>query len=390
MGAVVPDVINKEIPVAESEAREALRRVLQSKTFAGSARCRDFLQFVGEHSLRGDADAVKERSIGIAVFGRPADYDSADDSLVRVKARELRNRLARYYENEGSEDPVRIRIPVGGYVPSFEAATRESADAAPVPAPAGVPLFQRLRWPLASLAGIALLVTLLVSVSPPRNVVDQIWAPVLRSEDPLLIFIPVPSTHRLVGPERTPVRADDRVGIGPAAGAVQVAMYCTEKKHPVELRIGKELDFNDLRSHPTLLFGAFSSDWPSELSKGLPFELRRRKDCGGAPTDCIVDTQSGEIRTAVKPTPDLSAERDVAMVARVMDERTGRPMLLAAGLTTYGTQAAAEFLLNPTALTELRSLAGADWAKPNFQVLLDVPIIQEAPGKPRILATRFW
>jgi len=95
----------------EEEIRRALERVLASKEFRASHRCQDFLRYVVETTLAGRAEILKERTIGIEVFGRPAAYNPGDDASVRVKAGEVRRRLELYYGSEGRADPWRIELP---------------------------------------------------------------------------------------------------------------------------------------------------------------------------------------------------------------------------------------------------------------------------------------
>ena len=100
--------------------RSHLERVLASKAFTGSKRCQDFLRLVVELAVAGRLDDLRERMIGAEMFGRPVDYDTANDAVVRVKAIEVRRRLARYYAEEAPErDVVRIGLPTGSYVPEF-------------------------------------------------------------------------------------------------------------------------------------------------------------------------------------------------------------------------------------------------------------------------------
>ena len=73
-------------------ARSALESVIESDAFAGSKRCQDFLRFVVEHALAGNLDSLRERMIGVEMFGRPADYDTSNDAVVRVRATEVRFR----------------------------------------------------------------------------------------------------------------------------------------------------------------------------------------------------------------------------------------------------------------------------------------------------------
>jgi len=104
--------------------RNHLERVLASKAFAGSRRSQDFLRLVVEHALAGRLDNLRERMIGAEMFGRPIDYDTANDAVVRVKANEVRRRLAQYYADEGTEkDGVWICLPTGTYAPEIHWAT---------------------------------------------------------------------------------------------------------------------------------------------------------------------------------------------------------------------------------------------------------------------------
>jgi len=101
-------------------ARRHLQRVLESRAFAGSRRSQDFLRLILEHTLAGRPDNLRERMIGAEMFGRPIDYDTANDAVVRVKANEVRRRLAQYYAEEGTEqDAVWFDLPTGTYVPEF-------------------------------------------------------------------------------------------------------------------------------------------------------------------------------------------------------------------------------------------------------------------------------
>src|SRR5579871_2952268 len=107
------------IHITEDRIREELSRVLASHEFRSSKRSQDFLRYVIDNTLSGHADLLKERTIGIDVFGRPTSYDPSEDATVRVKAGEVRKRLDRYYTLEGRAAAVRIELPPGAYVPEF-------------------------------------------------------------------------------------------------------------------------------------------------------------------------------------------------------------------------------------------------------------------------------
>ncbi len=102
-----------------AEVRDALTRILNSQEFRSSNRSKEFLKYVVENTVAGHGDTLKERTIGIDVYGRPASYDPSDDATVRVKAGEVRKRLDRYYTSEGRADRLRIELPPGTYTPVF-------------------------------------------------------------------------------------------------------------------------------------------------------------------------------------------------------------------------------------------------------------------------------
>ncbi len=108
---------------------DAMDRVLASAEFSRSGRLSSFLRYVCTATLAEHGTRLTEQHIGVEVFGRPPHYLPADDTIVRTTAGLLRKRLAKYYENEGSADPVRIVIPRGAYVPVFAPAC--AAPAAP-------------------------------------------------------------------------------------------------------------------------------------------------------------------------------------------------------------------------------------------------------------------
>ena len=119
-----------------TSVRRALERILVSPGFDASARNRRFLEHIVEETLAGRADRLKGLTIAIDVFGRDATIDPQHDPVVRIEAAKLRRSLERYYLTAGQEDPIRIDIPKGTYVPTFERRDPPSLD---LPAPADEP-----------------------------------------------------------------------------------------------------------------------------------------------------------------------------------------------------------------------------------------------------------
>jgi Tol biopolymer transport system component len=130
-----------------AEVQAQLERILASSVFSTSARSAQFLRFCVEQSLRGNHDQIKESTVAVEVFGRDPDYNPRTDPIVRVHAKRLREKLDQYYLVHGADDPIRITIPKGGYIPQSvrtlprfnpkltEQLQTETEPPRPVPAP---------------------------------------------------------------------------------------------------------------------------------------------------------------------------------------------------------------------------------------------------------------
>src|ERR1039458_5099427 len=113
-----------------------LNCVLNSKTLSGSQASRQILKFIVEKSLAGCADEIKEYTIATQALGRPEDFDPRADNIVRVQVQRLRKKLEDYYRDEGTNDPMRIVIPLGHYHAEFNdvidgASTQPSSESTP-------------------------------------------------------------------------------------------------------------------------------------------------------------------------------------------------------------------------------------------------------------------
>src|ERR1041385_1901669 len=123
-------------PSQEDAVRAEIGRLLESPSFRTSKRCREFLEYIVEHTMNGSSGDLKERSLGVALFQLPQDFDTGQHTIVRVTANEVRKKLAQHYLAEnGTSHAVRIDLPPGSYSVEFrwEAAL---VDTAPVAAKA--------------------------------------------------------------------------------------------------------------------------------------------------------------------------------------------------------------------------------------------------------------
>ncbi len=131
-----------------------LERVVNSPRFQRAARLREFLLFVGRRSIREHSDQIAEQEIGTEVFGRPPNYDTNIDNIVRVNATEVRKRVEAYFEAEGAQEQVILEIPRGSYKPVFRRrfAAPEPAVGLTKPEPQPEPQPEPLPDPVATIA----------------------------------------------------------------------------------------------------------------------------------------------------------------------------------------------------------------------------------------------
>lgn len=126
-------------PITESSEQAVwaeLTGIRESASFRTSKRCRDFLEYVVEHTLNGPAESLKERSIGVELFQLPPDFDAGQHAIVRVTANEVRKKLAQHYlTGKGRPHPVRIELPPGSYRAEFRWETPAPPEEPSVPAP---------------------------------------------------------------------------------------------------------------------------------------------------------------------------------------------------------------------------------------------------------------
>jgi len=195
-----------KIFVDHTAAEQHLRTILNSPAFRPSRRCQDFLRFVVVETLAGRSDSIRERNIGVAVFERGAGYDPTVDSIVRVKANELRKRLAKFYEtNEGADSNVRIELTAGSYVPVIRSIAEQNVQSEAQAAPAAavvpptldkIPVSGRRWWPEAlACCGLVALTLAWISLRPAESSLDRLWYPFIGHRNLVLLFVPSPTVQ---------------------------------------------------------------------------------------------------------------------------------------------------------------------------------------------------
>jgi hypothetical protein len=387
--------------VPEDSVRQELSRVLSSHEFHSSKRSQDFIRYVVEHTLTGRADMLKERTIGIDVFGRSTSYEPSDDATVRVKAGEVRKRLGLYYAGQGATDPVRIELPAGTYIPEFRWINVAPADTALDVTPR-VPALgtgqrkwvrgNRMAWiiPVAILA-IAAVGWWLARGRSSATPLDQFWSPVLNGTAPVSLcaaYVPVYGLNREGADPTRPgdfvLLTDQFVGGGDLQATARLSSMLTRMRRPYTVRIGNDVSFEDLRTAPAILIGYSYTRW-KEISSQMRYFIE------------VSNTRVG-ITDSGKPTPwtiaNLPADRrtneDYAIVSRVFHPDTHAMLVEIAGITQYGTEAAAELVTNQDLLAEAFHGAPADWRKKNLQLVLHVKVIAGTPSSPKVVGAYYW
>jgi len=354
---------------------------------------------VVEHTLAGRAEMLKERTIGIDVFGRSTSYEPSDDATVRVKAGEVRKRLGLYYAGLGATNPVRIELPSGTYIPEFR-----WADVAPpvppaeapapeaIPLPAESPVGNRSKWMVG--AAIVVLATIgwwLARGHTPVTALDEFWSPVLKGSAPVSVcaaYVPVYGLNRdaadATRSEDFVLLTDQFVGGGDLLATARLSAMLARLQHPYTLKIGNDVSFKDLRSAPAILVGYSYTRW-KEISSDMRYFIEVSKNRVG-----ITDNGSPTPWTIAALPADRRTNEDYAIVSRVFHPDTHAMLVEIAGITQYGTDAAADLVTNPDLMAEAVRGAPPDWRKKNLQLVLHVKVIAGTASSPKIVGSYYW
>jgi hypothetical protein len=406
-----------------SAVREQLARLLVHPLFANSKRYPALLAYTVEQTLLGNAAELKERSIGIEVFGRSPTYDANADPVVRITAGEVRKRLSIYYYDAAHSGELVIELPIGSYVPIFRQldAPAEPPLLLPAPEPGRAPQPSAppiqapnrrwLRWltvsglvALACAAGIAIGLRIHPPppVEPPSNM-DRFWEPFTSAASPTTFCLGEPAKNinmesidsfdapvsQPAQPQQLYVRLhlSGNLALADVVTLTRTAAALETRHKSFRVVPASEASFAQLREGPVVLIGAFDNIWTLRVTQKLRFGFESKD--GEA---LIVDRKSQEKTTwaTAWDLPYQKLSRDYAIVARIHDSTTGQPVIIAAGISEEGTEAAGEILYNPVYLDTLLAKAPADWEKMNLEAVIETQVIEGHSGPPRILAVETW
>jgi hypothetical protein len=406
-----PEMI--ELSPADKEAvRLQIERLLSSSHFRNSRRYTDLLRFVVQQTLQGHADILKERTLGIEVFGRERSFDTSGDSIVRVAAAEVRKRIALYYRGEGHERELRIELPSGSYVPHFRrplepapTVVRQTETIAPVQTVQTadrtpkqvVPSVRTNRATMVvTCLFIALVILAGIGIVGERNSQRDLLEPLWKSPQNAILCIGTPKLKQ----NQPGANGQIEASLGqptanntllPFADAMtlsrfQVRLNAHGKPNRVEL--AGSTTFADLRAGPTILIGAFDNPWTLRLTNQMRFRFLGTDETEGE----IIDSKGnpGSRWSVDFRIPYWDRTQDYAIVAITHDATLDQPLIITAGIGPNGTAAAGEFLLSPDNLAALVRMAPAQWSGKNVEVVLATQVIQGNSGPPRILASEYW
>jgi hypothetical protein len=384
------DVGHAEPGIPEALVREQLEHVLSSREFQASKLCQSFLRYAVENALSGHSDNLKERTIGIEVFGKPPTYDPSEDAGVRVKASEVRKRLRSYYLSQPPDARVLIDLPPGTYVPEFHYLKPRSRSENGS---------RRRVWAIGAAAAAVVIFGLAVAAffwlrpHPVAKALDQFWSPVFQSRKPVFVCaapVPIYSDVRNLGTGR-PTRVEDFVqipnrfvAVSDVNAATQIADMMARMGQPHKLQIGNDVSFRDMRSAPAVLVGFSYTKW-HEIGEHFRYsiDLSQRPfgvSQDGAPTHWTINTHPDD--------PEL--QEDYAIVSRVLYPGTNNIIVEITGISHYGTEAAADLVTNPSLLQEALRKLPPHWQEKNIQLVLHVEVVSGYPSVPTVVASYVW
>lgn len=403
-------------PPAEAAVREQLERVLQSAGFRSAGVLRHLLGYLAEKCLAGEADSLKEYSIGIDALGKPASFDPRQESVVRMHTARLRQKLADYYRGEGANDPVWIDLPKGGFRLTFERRPVVASESAPEAA-AGWSRRERRLGGALGLALLALAVALAFGFvgRPGREAIPaeagwtpelkELWGPLVAPGRRVAICVSTPLFVNLPGfgvirdsslndwdeldRAKNLERAERAIGsgmsspsyeytgVGTAAGAFQLGQFLAAHRQSISVTSSNRLSWHEIAEESVVFVGQpegihQAEDLPLGASLVLePRGIRNRQPAAGEP-DFIPDErgpaelENGVSHALISRLPAMDGHGAILMLLG------NQPSAVAGAVQAFTNPAVARALV-----TRLRARTGK--TPEFFQAVLNVKAMDQVP-----------
>ena len=282
---------------------------------------------------------------------------------------------------------------------------------------------KRLVWALtgvslAALAGLALIGSTIYRARAHQSVLQEFWSPALSSSEPVLICLAKPSVYlpsiklyqrhsktpeKFQGQfarlsQRPDLQPDDKLtwsdmneypdyglAVGDVYTAIRLSTLFGQIGKKNQVRIGGNYSFEDLRNSPAIVIGAFNNRWTMQMTSNLHFTFTDDGD-----QSIIQEEGPPGRRWYSKSDSNGKAQEDYAVVTRLLNSRTGQFVVIVAGIKSYGTQAAGEFVSSPEYLQAALQSVSPGWEGRNMQLVLETPVTDGLPGPPRVVANYIW
>ena len=405
---------------------QQIEKLTNSHSLRSSESLCRLLHYLGEHSLDHPGVALKEYQIATEVLGRPVGFDPQSDSTVRVQAGRLRVKLAEYYVQEGVDDAILVELPKGSYALTFHLRAPKPGVVQSIPAftvaadaPSKKPA-ETARWNVSSATAVLVLSVLLATslatigvllwqrAHTPTATTEPVapeykifWNRFVTSpQQPWVIF----SNASFVGhphsnmhyfnpaTDSREVILDHYTGIGEVLAVHQLDHIFTLLNRQIRVKRGALFSLDDAKNNDLIFIGS-----PAENLTLLEIPGTQQFVFRSAPAPRIGDVEvvnvhpdPGEALTFIASPSNQPISEDYAVIGLEPGIDPVRSMLILAGTTTMGTQAAAEYVCREDSLAELLRRLGV--ARPEdlkpFEALLRVKVSKGVPVKTDLIAVR--
>lgn len=393
-------------PEQRTAVIEEMDRILDAPVFKTSKRCVDLLRHLFEHALAGSYDGIKERTLGVEVFGRKPNYDTGADAIVRQTAGEIRKRLAQCYQEPDRSYPVKIHLVPGRYILGIEFASHVSSQDSnetemQLESPhtfdqhqPGIESSETVhRWAPNFLSGkwaIGIAIVLLVSAACvwvvrsnfTRSTDYMLWKPLLESRGQVIVCVADSAISATAVP---PDKALD-VPYTDANVANMITNKLSGLGTKTTLRLSSELTLDDLRQSPSVLVGSFNNRWSMTLLSNLRYTVKTDPVTNDR---WIEDAQAPSKREWMVEGKQHFGDNFPAyvVVSRFMSPETRQWAMTVVGLNGYGTEAAGEFISNSEFV---KYFPASMRSQKNLQIVLQTNVINGSAGPPQVLAVYTW
>ena len=407
--------------VGREQCFQQIDKLIISHSLHSSESLCKLLRYLAEHSLDHPGIALKEYQIATEVLGRPAGFDPQSDSTVRVQAGRLRVKLAEYYAQEGRDDVIVVELPKGSYALTFHLRAKPgvhpetalvvepSIKASPVPP-------SSRGWAIAVLALSVLLAATLATTaillsqrnrtqSAPTQPVPAAYQVfwnrfVTTPQQPWVIFsnasfVGHPNTNMHyfnAASDRGGVILDHYTGVGEVLAVHQLDRVFSILNRQLRVKRGALFSLDDAKNNDLIFIGSPAENLTLlDIPGTQQFVFRKAHGSREGDVEVVnVHPDPGEPETYLASPSNQPITEDYAVIGLEPGIDPVRSMLILAGTTTMGTQAAAEYVCREDSLAELLrrlKVSKAEDLMP-FEALLRVKVSRGVPVKTDLVAIR--